>query len=271
VTEWQLQHVPAFEWAAEPPDRGLEEWIASDGGFWIYPPAGTDREPVWMPGGDVSPVMAALSAILDVAPGIGTLKDVVQLFTGEDLITGEKLSWFQRILGLAGPLETYLKGVENGAKILNAARSVATVADRVDLFLDLASLAGSSADMASWGIHLANAAVQLRDGADVESLEWRDETTALLHAGQLEAQRLTEQIAARHPLTPEQASQVREILLKTFVRQAQADGLLPKRLEVVPSAAEGGDPTESVDVRDPMTGTTWDVSDSLGVVTSPPS
>lgn len=255
MTEWQLPNVPDFDWADEPHNQTREDWVAADGGFWVYPPAGTDLEPVWMSDRDAGPFLAFVSSLLDVLPGIGTVKDVLQFFTGSDIITGEELSWLQRILGLAGAVFDATGGVVLGP------------AAGADLLMDYADVFEDTPDAVVYGANLVAGSLQVRDGADINRLEWTDQTTALLHVGQLEAQRLTEQLAARHPMTPEQAAQVREILVRAFVHQAQADGLLPQRLEVVPSAAEGGDPSQTVDVRDPMTGTTWDVSDSLGVVT----
>jgi hypothetical protein len=257
VTEWQLPNVPDFDWAAEDRRQTREDWVAADGGYWVYPPAGTDLEPVWMADPHGGPFLAFVSSLLDVLPGIGSVKDVIQFFTGSDIITGEELSWLQRILGLAGAVFEATGGVVLGP----AAAS--------DLMMDYADVVQDSPDAARSVGDLVSGSAQMRDGADINRLEWTEQTTALLHVGQLEAQRLTEQLAAKHPMTPEQAAQVRELLVRAFVRQAQADGLLPQRLEVLPSPAEGGDPSETVDVRDPMTGTTWDVSDSLGVVTQP--
>ena len=267
MTDWQLPRVSDFDWSAEAPGISREEWVAADGGFWVYPPAAGD-EPVWFPDGGADPVLSMFSALLDIMPFVGEAKDLVQLFTGTDFITGERLSWWQRIIGLAGPLDMILKRVKSGAAILKAARPIVSAADVADLLLDFLPLLQGSASTIPLAARLAEASVQLREGVDINALEWRDETTAILNVGALEAQRLTDKLAAQYPLTPQQAVQVREILVKTFIRQAQLDGLLPKRMEVLPSVAEGGDPSETIDVRDPMTGTSWDVSDS-GVAVSP--
>jgi hypothetical protein len=225
-------------------------------------------------GGSPSPI---LNQCLEEA--VGRLIELTQWMadTGEVVDAIEKAAHDlgEQAAETASAIERVLSGVRrHGAHLAEvrgqvvASGPIVSASDKADQVLDFAGLLGGSADTIDWAARLADASVQLREGVDINTLEWREETTALLNVGRLEAQRLTDQLAAQHPLTPEQAAQVRELLVKAFIRQAQTDGLLPERLEVLPSPAEGGDPSETIDVRDPMTGTSWDVSDSLGVVTS---
>lgn len=274
MTDWQLERISDFEWAEPGPGITREDWVAADGGFWVYPAAGTDREPVWISDQQADAsikgyVLGTLSAILGVVPYVGKLKDLIQFFVGRDIVTGEKLSWFERAINLAGLFEGALKPVADVAG--DVVKDVHDLAHLTDVVLDcqqvFESQMGTTDDvvrLAELSGRLDDGLEQLRQGAQLDDLPWTEQTTAVLNAGMYEAQRLTEKLAASHPMTSDQAAQVREILLKAYVRQAQVDGLLPARLEVVPSAAEGGSATETVDVRDPMTGTSWDVSDPLG-------
>ncbi len=69
------------------------------------------------------------SMVLDFIPVVGTVKGVIEAFTGEDLITGEKLSPLERALGIipiVGKLGRVAKG---GAKILRGAKAADKVAD----------------------------------------------------------------------------------------------------------------------------------------------
>lgn len=266
MTDWALPYVPRFEWEADPEPMSREDWVKTDGGFWVYPPAGNDREPVWISDQEADAftrdfILGTLAAIANVLGPVGTIKGLIEFFYGRDIITGEKLSWLERAIGVSGLLGEGIGSIRNAAGeiILKRTEAVLSAADLADQILDYQALLESQT-----GPLMAEAAEQLRQGADVNTLEWRQETTALLQVGILEARRLTDQIAERYPMTPEQAEATREVLLKAFVRQAQADGLLPERLQVMPSAAEGGDPSETIDVWDPMTGTAWDVTGAEG-------
>jgi hypothetical protein len=296
MTEWGLDRVVWFDWAASTVYT-REDWVAQDGGYFINPPAGTDLEPLY-----VSPSSLAegeadawrmLSALVSLAPVLGDVKDAIQLFTGTDLITGERLSWFDRLLGLLGPLSMGLDAAERGgravlselhdvydeyralalagkseealallgsAPLVDAIAAAAVSTGAVDSGLDALAAFESVGELSIGDAATIVGAVDaLRGGADPDALEWTPETSALLHAGVLEADKLTHAIDERSPLPPGSADQVRGLLARGFVRQAQADGLLPARLEVVPAAAEGGDPTETIDVWDPKTGTAWDL------------
>jgi hypothetical protein len=293
MTEWHLSTHVWFDWVA-PDTHTREDWVAQDGGYFVNPPAGTDLEPRYLSpavleAGRMSG-LGLLSALVGLVPGLGDAKDAVQFFTGEDLITGEKLSWFERAIGLLGPLGTGLYGARQGGGAVVAtldgvyddyrayalagddraawALLESTVLERlgppahvmrsVDGSLDLQEAAGHAFSIGE-AEALVGAADALRGGADPDALEWTAETNALLHVGVLQADRMTRAIDEHHALPPGTADEVRGLLARAFVRQAQADGLLPDRLEVVPTAAEGGDPMETIDVWDPKTGTAWDL------------
>jgi hypothetical protein len=299
VTEWALDRIVWFDWAA-PTTYTREDWVAQDGGYFVNPPAGTDLEPVYVSPADLAAGRTAgltlLSALVGAVPWLGEVKDAIQLFTGKDLITGERLSWFDRLIGLLGPLSLGLDAAHRGAaatvatldnvygeyrklalegkseealavlksvvlaEYIGGAASVAQLAGGLDAGMDaLGVVDGVQGLSLTEATTLAQASEALRGGADPDSLEWTAETGALLHVGVLEADGLTRTIDERRPLPPGNADEVRGLLARGFVRQAQADGLLPARLEVTPAAAEGGDPTETIDVWDPKTGTAWDL------------
>ena len=65
------------------------------------------------------------SSALDFVPGVGNLKSIGEAISGKDLITGEKLSKFERALSLIGaiPGGNYLKNtkyLKNGQKFFKA-------------------------------------------------------------------------------------------------------------------------------------------------------
>ena len=68
-----------------------------------------------------------VSSVLDFAPGVSSVKGAYEVYTGEDPITGEKLSYTQRALSLVGiiPFGNFLKSgknLKNGQKFFKAAR-----------------------------------------------------------------------------------------------------------------------------------------------------
>jgi hypothetical protein len=83
------------------------------------------------------------------------------------------------------------------------------------------------------------------------------DTARILITGRDEAVRLAGRVAARDAtMTPATRRQVTHMIFKAYVKQAQADGLLPMNLKVTPAgpALSGG---VDVDVWDPLTGTGW--------------
>ena len=73
-------------------------------------------------------VARATSAIADLIPILGDGKGLIELFTGEDALTGEQLSKFDRFLGLV--LLSEVRGVKKGASLADEA---------LDAALDLAT------------------------------------------------------------------------------------------------------------------------------------
>ena len=66
------------------------------------------------------------STALDFIPGVSSVKGAYEVFTGEDAITGEKLSYTERSLSLVGiiPFGNFLKSgkyLKNGQKFFKAA------------------------------------------------------------------------------------------------------------------------------------------------------
>lgn len=85
---------------------------------------------------------ALLSLGLDFIPGVGTVKGIVEAFTGRDLITGQELAWWERVLGVV-PLGGALVGGAVG--LSRAARHAGDVADATS---DLARAADGVSDAA---------------------------------------------------------------------------------------------------------------------------
>ena len=64
-----------------------------------------------------------LSFTLDLLPGIGTIKGLIEAYTGRDLITGQELEWWERALGVLPVLGHAGRLAEGAADALAAARS----------------------------------------------------------------------------------------------------------------------------------------------------
>ena len=67
------------------------------------------------------------SSALDFAPVVGNLKNIGEAVTGEDLITGQKLSTTERALSLLGAIPGFnlfknSKHLKNGQKFIKAAK-----------------------------------------------------------------------------------------------------------------------------------------------------
>lgn len=72
-----------------------------------------------------------LSLALDLLPGIGTIKGIIEAVTGKDLITGEELAWWERALGFV--------------PVLHGLGKVAAMAGKVDDLADGARAIGRGA------------------------------------------------------------------------------------------------------------------------------
>jgi hypothetical protein len=93
-----------------------------------------------------------LSIMLDFLPGIGTAKGIVEAVTGEDLVTGQELEWWERVLGVLpvlGGLVGAIAAVSKVANAADAASDLARGADRAGDAADAASDAARGTDRAS--------------------------------------------------------------------------------------------------------------------------
>jgi hypothetical protein len=252
--EWRLPLLDhALDWVSVqgmPQDPKNAE---ADGGFWSQPPAGADEPALWVPVTDeeIEQAMRNVAAtVVNVIPVIGDIKGFLELFWGEDLISRERLAWWERALGAAALTE-----VAAGKAGLKTFAAMAKQLDKVDERLDQYALARLVT-----GPLMVEAVETLRSGADIETLDWRKETTAVVQTGVREAALLVSAVQRTHPLDPAVASDVTEMLAKSFVRQAQMEGLLPRRLQVILSPAEGGARGETIDLWDPQTGVAWAIT-----------
>ena len=90
-----------------------------------------------------------LSVMLDFIPFVGTGKGVVEAITGEDLVTGQELEWWERVLGvlpILGGLVGAVAAVSKVANAADAASDVARGADRVDDAADAARATNRAGD-----------------------------------------------------------------------------------------------------------------------------
>jgi hypothetical protein len=249
--DWDLPRLDhALDWVSVQGVRVDPRSAEADGGFWSMPPAGADEPPLWVPVTDEEIEQAirnVVATVVNLIPVLGDIKGFVELFYGQDLISRESLAWWERILGGAGLTEA-AAGKAGFKTIAALAEQVGEVDDRLDQ-LAMARLVT--------GPLMVEAVETLRSGADIETLDWRKETAAVVQTGVLQAALLVSVIQRTHPLDPAVASDVTEILAKSFVRQAQKEGLLPRRLQVIPAPAEGGVSSETLDVWDPKTGVAW--------------
>jgi len=107
-----------------------------------------------------------LSIMLDFLPGIGTAKGVVEAVTGEDLVTGQELEWWERMLGvlpLLGGLVGAIAAISKLADAADAASDIARGADRVGDATDAASDAARGADRAGDASDAARGADRAED------------------------------------------------------------------------------------------------------------
>jgi hypothetical protein len=98
-----------------------------------------------------------LSVGLDFLPGVGTVKGIIEAITGRDLITGQELEWWERLLGVI----PVIGGV---AGVAAAASKVSKAADAADAAADAARAADRAADAAD-AAHDADRAADAADAA----------------------------------------------------------------------------------------------------------
>lgn len=264
--EWNLPLISqALAWVSVEGAPALPPDLAGDAGYMMPPIAGAGEHGTWIAVSDeeINYAMGSLvSTLLNLVPVVGNAKGGWEFFTGKDVVTGHQLPWWERTVGLISALsppwaEEAPAAIRVGIAVAEMSRT-AKVIDVVDKGYKILNVA--RIDPAVLGSVFAEASATLQTGVDVDTLDWRRETTAMIHAGVLEAARVTAGIQEKQGLSPDTASQLNDILVRVFVRQAQADGLLPRRLQVTATMAEGGAAGETIDVWDPMTGVAWDIT-----------
>jgi hypothetical protein len=110
-----------------------------------------------------------LSVMLDFIPGVGTAKGIAEAISGEDLITGQELEWWERVLGvlpLLGGLVAAIAAVSKMANAADAASDIARGADRAADTADAASDAARGADRAGEAADTAGDTSRAADNAE---------------------------------------------------------------------------------------------------------
>ena len=132
--DFELSPVEApFQIAADAEPQSSGDPSGRDGGILIPPAAGAD-EPwtyVSIPPGLHEAEAELVSAILNLPP-VGPVKGLVEAYTGEDLITGRHLEWWERSLNVLVLVPVpEAEAVEEGAQILRALEAIHTVIEAV--------------------------------------------------------------------------------------------------------------------------------------------
>jgi putative toxin of predicted polymorphic toxin system len=73
--------------------------------------------------------LLAFSLLLDFIPGVGDVKGVIEGATGEDMITGEKIPWWARVLGAIPLLGGLFRSLRGAGRVARAAGRAADAAD----------------------------------------------------------------------------------------------------------------------------------------------
>ncbi|MEU7820823.1 pre-toxin TG domain-containing protein [Catellatospora sp. NPDC049133] len=74
-----------------------------------------------------------LSIGLDFVPVVGTVKGVIEAITGKDLITGQELAWWERLLGIVpvvGGIAGVAAGISKGARAIDDVADLGRAVDR---------------------------------------------------------------------------------------------------------------------------------------------
>jgi hypothetical protein len=142
--------VPIASWEHPPaPSPVSPGGVDQDGGILIMPPAGVDEPPIWV---SVSFSAAEeLSSLLSLIPVVGTVKDVIEGVSGQDLITGDNLSTRKRLFNFAAAAADLIglgvagRGTKAGVKALpigvRVIKAVGDGAGRVNDAEDVGTLA----------------------------------------------------------------------------------------------------------------------------------
>ena len=123
--EFELPAVEApFEVPHLDPQKPSGDPVAEDGGVLIPPAAGADAKPTYIPQAVLEADAKLASAIVNLVPGIGTVKGVIEGFTGKDLITGDEKAGWERALNLAAALPVAEEAVEEGALVVKVIEGI---------------------------------------------------------------------------------------------------------------------------------------------------
>ena len=98
----------------------------------------------------------ALSMALDFVPVVGTIKGVIEAVTGRDLITGQELEWWERLLGVVpvlGGAAGVVGSVSRGARALDDVGDLGRAADN---FSDLGRAADRASDLPTGARYVDN-------------------------------------------------------------------------------------------------------------------
>jgi hypothetical protein len=85
-----------------------------------------------------------LSIMLDFLPGIGTAKGIAEAVSGEDLVTGQELEWWERMLGLLPLLGGLVGAIAAISKLADAADAASDLTRGADRAGDAADTAGDT-------------------------------------------------------------------------------------------------------------------------------
>ena len=119
--EFELPYIELpYEVAGVDPVTVKGDQVAADGGILVMPPAGADAKPVYISREMLEAQAALASALLNFVPIVGNIKGAIEGFTGEDLITGRHLEWYERVLNLACAIPGEPAEAEEALQVVHA-------------------------------------------------------------------------------------------------------------------------------------------------------
>ncbi|MEV4417451.1 pre-toxin TG domain-containing protein [Catellatospora sp. NPDC049609] len=184
-----------------------------------------------------------LSVGLDFVPGVGTVKGVIEAITGKDLITGQELAWWERLLGIVpviGGAAGVAAAIAKGGRAIDDIADVGRAADRIGDAAEAARDAERAAEAARDAERAAEAARDAERAAEAA----RDAERAR------EAERAAE--AARE-------ARMRELGMDPATgRYRAAEGETALRVEDATGAQLSRSTNPNVDWVDTATGKTYD-------------
>ncbi len=113
-----------------------------------------------------------VSTILNLTPGVGTAKGIAEAISGEDAVTGEKLAWWERGLGILPVVGGIAKGLKSGVAVGKGLKTLDAVENIIESGAKGAGKADDVIDGTKTGGRLGSAATrnQINDIAtDLES------------------------------------------------------------------------------------------------------